>query len=218
MIKLGGSLLAEPGRLRGWLAAIADGAHGPCLVVPGGGPFADAVREAQAALGFADSLAHRLALDAMGHMAEAFCGIEPRLYRSAGLSSPLRGRAEGGCGAGGVLAVPSEPPPPLTPPRKGEGKAIPVWDPAALREGRPDIPETWDVTSDSLALWLARETGAARCVLVKSADAPPGRSPAELARLGLVDAAFPAFAARFAGAIALWGPSGVVPLGERAAA
>lgn len=93
-----------------------------------------------------------------------------------------------------------------------------VWDPARLKSGHPEIPETWDVTSDSLALWLARETGAARCVLVKSAAAPRDRSPAGLARLGLVDAAFPAFAARFAGRIELWDPSGVATLVDRIAA
>ncbi len=82
-----------------------------------------------------------------------------------------------------------------------------MWDPAALRTGHPDIAETWDITSDSLALWLAEEVGAAACILVKSLAAPPGTGPADWARLGLVDAAFPAFAARYRGTIRIEGPA-----------
>ncbi|WP_375454375.1 uridylate kinase [uncultured Methylobacterium sp.] len=198
VVKVGGSLCADPGRLAGLLAALAEGVHGRCVIVPGGGAFADAVRTAQAREGFDDAVAHRLALDAMARMAASFREIEPRLVRCAALSLPRRGGRES---AGGVL----------------ENEAL-VWDPTPLKAGHPDIPETWDVTSDSLALWLAAAVGAGRCVLVKSTDAPSGRSPAELARLGLVDAAFPAFAAAYAGAIEVWGPDGAVRLAHRIAA
>ncbi len=179
VVKLGGSLLADPARLRARLAQLAAGAAGPCLIVPGGGPFAEAVRTAQAALGFGDALAHRLALDAMGRMAEVFRAIEPGLE---------------------IFAT-------VLPSSAGEGSGARVWDPCALRAGHPDIPESWAVTSDSLALWLARETGARACILVKSADAPAGSGPADWARLGLVDAAFPAFAARYPGTIRIEGPA-----------
>ena len=181
VVKIGGSLLGDRARLLSALAALAAGAEGAVVVVPGGGPFAEAVRESQGRLGFCDSLAHRLALDAMGRVAEILCALEPALSRSA---DPAEATA---------LA------------RAGR---VPVWDPAALKAGHPDIPESWDVTSDSLALWLAERIGAGRCLLLKSADAPApaGADAAELARIGLVDAAFPAFAARFAGEIAIRGP------------
>lgn len=180
VVKLGGSLLADPERLRARLRRLASGVEGPCLIVPGGGPFADAVRTAQGALGFDDGLAHRLALDAMGRMAEVFLDLEPGLARCATS---------------------------LPPPSAGGGNAARVWDPSSLRAGHPDIPESWDVTSDSLALWLARQVGAAGCILVKSLAPPPGTGPAEWARLGLVDAAFPAFAARYRGTIRIEGPA-----------
>jgi 5-(aminomethyl)-3-furanmethanol phosphate kinase len=57
------------------------------------------------------------------------------------------------------------------------------------------IAASWAVTSDSLAAWLARRLGARRLVLVKSAAAPSAAAPAELAARGLVDAAFPDYAA-----------------------
>jgi aspartokinase-like uncharacterized kinase len=59
----------------------------------------------------------------------------------------------------------------------------------------PDIPESWEMTSDSLAAWLARKIGAARLVLVKSTAAPRPFDPAALAELGLVDRLFPGFLA-----------------------
>ncbi|MEH3148385.1 MAG: uridylate kinase [Methylobacterium frigidaeris] len=167
VVKIGGSLVAEGGRLRSLLRALADGAEGPCVVVPGGGGLADAVRAAQAALAFDDALAHRLALSAMAGTARILAALEPRLSVA---TDP-----------GAALA-------------RGE---IPVWDPSPLIDGHPDIPETWDVTSDSLALWLAAELRAARCLIVKSADPP---------RDDLLDAAFPVFAARFSGDILVRGP------------
>ncbi len=188
VIKIGGSLEADPHRRRALLAEIADGACGRCIVVPGGGTFASLVRAAQAQEVFSDAEAHRRALDAMGDAAGIFRGIEPRLV------------------------------PTLEPWAQTATVTACVWNPRLLRAGRPDIPETWDVTSDSLALWLAGRIAARRCVLVKSVDAPPGRDAASLAASGLVDAAFPAFAARFGGPIEIWGPNRRVAVEQRDAA
>ncbi|MCJ2138182.1 uridylate kinase [Methylobacterium sp. J-026] len=185
VVKVGGSLETDPHRRRALLASLADGALGRCIVVPGGGTFAGAVRAAQVRDRFSDAEAHRRALDAMSDAAGIFRGIEPRLVQSLdpwSETAPARAR---------------------------------VWNPRRLRAGHPDIPETWDVTSDSLALWLAREVGAERCVLVKSRDPAPGQDAAALAQDGLVDAAFPAFAERFAGRIEIWGPAQRVAVAPR---
>ena len=74
--------------------------------------------------------------------------------------------------------------------------------------GRPEIPESWSVTSDSLAAWLAGTLGAGALVLVKSADPPPGPlAAADLARRGLVDLAFPGFLAKAGCAAWYLGPA-----------
>lgn len=188
VVKIGGSLEADPHRRRALLTALADGVLGRCIVVPGGGTFAGAVRVAQAREGFSDAEAHRRALDAMSDAAGIFRGIEPRLVQSLepwAEAAPARAR---------------------------------VWNPRRLRAGRPDIPETWDVTSDSLALWLAAQVHAERCVLVKSVNAPGDHDAAALARVGLVDAAFPGFAARYGGPIEIWGPAEKVAVAVRDAA
>ncbi|KQP51381.1 uridylate kinase [Methylobacterium sp. Leaf108] len=189
VVKVGGSLLADPARLARLLSDLAEGREGAVVVVPGGGGFADAVRAAQAIARFDDGEAHRRALDAMGRMAACFIGIEPRL-RIAKTLAACRSLSEAG--------------------------ATPVWDPVMLRAGHPDIAESWAVTSDSLALWLAGEIGARACILEKSAAVPAGAGPAELAATGLVDAAFPDFARRFAGRIVVRGPGCAAP--DRAAA
>lgn len=181
VVKVGGSLLSDRSRLRAVLADLAAGRDGAAVIVPGGGPFADAVRATQAALGYGDRLAHHLALDAMAHMAAVFRAVEPRL-----------------AGPCSLAAIPAAI-------RAG---TVPVWSPAELKGGEDGIEESWSVTSDSLGLWLAARLGAARCVLVKSVPAPCEDDPEALARRGVVDAAFPHFAARFAGTIEIRGSRG----------
>jgi aspartokinase-like uncharacterized kinase len=60
--------------------------------------------------------------------------------------------------------------------------------------GAADIPQSWDVTSDSLAAWLAGKIGAERLLLVKQVEPPEGTvRAADLAERGIVDTAFANF-------------------------
>lgn len=152
------------------------------IVVPGGGAFADAVRGAQPALGLTDSAAHRMALLAMEQMAHAMADLAPAL-RPAQTLAALGAAAE-------------------------QGTAL--WFPAALTIGNAEIRESWDVTSDSLALWLATRLAAPRLLLVKAPGAAVPAASGTLAQqvsawtaAGLVDAAFATLASRFAGDIVL---------------
>ena len=61
VVKLGGSLTHDP-NLTDWLQALAPL---PVVIVPGGGPFADSVRDAQAVWRFSDQAAHDMAILAM---------------------------------------------------------------------------------------------------------------------------------------------------------
>ena len=68
-----------------------------------------------------------------------------------------------------------------------------MWAPFTLVANRRDIPQSWTVTSDSLALWLGRRLGAERVFVIKSIERRRSKMSAEqLARDGVVDAAFPA--------------------------
>ena len=70
VVKVGGGLLASPGHLDAVLAELADAASTRrLLVIPGGGPFADAVREVDRRLTLSDDAAHWMAVLAMDQYA-----------------------------------------------------------------------------------------------------------------------------------------------------
>jgi dihydroneopterin aldolase len=144
VVKLGGSLAASPA-LRQWLAALRR-YPGPLAIVPGGGPFADAVRSAQEALRFSDAAAHDMAIMAMEQYGRALCDLEPGLLPAATPQEAAAAHARG---------------------------AIAVWSPVAMTRANPQIPASWDMTSDSLAAWYAHEAGARALLLIKSVDFPP---------------------------------------------
>lgn len=172
IVKLGGSLFAAPA-LRTWLAALADARTGPWIVVPGGGPFADAIRELQPRLGLEDHTAHRMAILAMQQYALYLHQLEPRLPL-------LEDAAE-------MAAL---------------GDRAGLWLPWRLTGRDASIEASWDLTSDSLALLLARRLGAEELLLVKSGALPgPPATAASLAASGLLDAAFPRLAAGYHGRI-----------------
>ncbi len=75
VVKLGGSLFGEEAFGRLLDACAGAGA----IVVAGGGPFADSVRDAQRILGFHDGAAHRMALYAMEQAAEFVAARRPDL-------------------------------------------------------------------------------------------------------------------------------------------
>jgi dihydroneopterin aldolase len=160
IVKLGGSQASSP-RLRDWLDAIAPGA-GHVVLVPGGGPFADAVRDAQERMGFDDGAAHRMALLAMEQYGYALAALDGRLEPAADEDAIRRAMAAG---------------------------RVPVWMPSRMALAAPDIAESWDVTSDSLAAWLAIKLGAGRLVLIKRVDVDGRVDIAALSARGVVDPA-----------------------------
>jgi 5-(aminomethyl)-3-furanmethanol phosphate kinase len=168
VLKLGGSL-AGTRHLPAWVAAAAACAGG-VVIAPGGGAFADAVRRSQPKLGFDDRAAHRMALLAMEQYGCALASLDGAL-KLAETASAIRRCL-----------------------RAGE---VPVWSPARMVLGTPEIPCSWDVTSDSLAAWLAGKLGAARVILVKRARLRGDSASArQLVVRGVIDAAFPEFLRR----------------------
>jgi probable H4MPT-linked C1 transfer pathway protein len=145
VVKLGGGVLAHPEHFDAAVAAIAASSREHRLVVvPGGGPFADAVRNADRRLRIDDATAHWMAVLAMDQYAHL---IAARV--TGGVMVADAGEIADAIGAGHV--------PILAPYR---------W----LRAADP-LPHSWDVTSDSIAAWVAGALGATRLVLVKPAGA-----------------------------------------------
>jgi len=164
VVKLGGSHAHGP-HLKDWLAAIAAEA-GSIVLVPGGGPFADAVRAAQASMGFDDGAAHVMALMAMAQFGRALQSLNPAFRLTASRNAISRALKDG---------------------------KVPVWSPESMA-GAEALSESWDLTSDSLAAWLAGALRADRLVLVKHGrfDAAAYDVGALVAQ-GVVDPLFPRY-------------------------
>jgi dihydroneopterin aldolase len=167
VVKVGGSFAFSP-HLRDWVAAIANCA-GHIVIVPGGGPFADTVRAAQAQIGFDDRAAHRMGLLAMDQYGCAIKSLHEKLSLADSLDSIRRGLVD---------------------------RRVPVWLSSRMALDAADVPQCWDVTSDSLAVWLAGQIGAERLLLVKHVEPAHGTARAtDLAARGVLDRAFANFLA-----------------------
>jgi len=153
VIKLGGSV-THYGSLVKWLQLVVRWGDGKVIIVPGGGMYADAVRDFQrmrtemADGHISDQQAHALAVYAMDQMARSLVAMVPELTL---VRNPLE-IAESGWQHRGLVWLPSEM----------------ALNPVLASE--LVLPETWDVTSDSLAAWLAWQLEAAHLLLVKSDD------------------------------------------------
>lgn len=168
IVKLGGSL-AETADLQSWLGVLACFGGGRVIIVPGGGPFADQVRRSQDQWTFNDRTAHRMALLAMDQYGLMMTGIRGDLKAAASTEALERVLSQAG---------------------------VAVWLPSAMIVDNPSIPESWDLTSDSLAAWLANALNAKMLFLVKPLQ--PAESvitAAKMSSRGWVDPMFPVMTA-----------------------
>jgi dihydroneopterin aldolase len=179
VIKIGGSC-ASSLDLRRWTAAVAE-CGGQAVVVPGGGPFADAVRAAQPRMGFDDRAAHHMAMLGMEQFGYALASFDRRLAVADSMKDLER-----------VLSDAN----------------VPIWLPARIAMRAADIPASWQVTSDSLAAWLAGKLRAGRLILLKQVELP--RQPVAVNKLvekEIVDPAFPQFLKASGAAAFILGPA-----------
>lgn len=174
VVKLGGSLLDMPdlgARLRAWLVQQEPA---DTILVVGGGTLVEAIRRRQDTEGLTDGAAHWIAIRAMAEQAEMLRSVLPEHERLTDITLAHAQRLD---------------------------SDVRLWmlDPYRFmrevdsRHATP-LPESWDVTSDSIAARVAELCDADELVLLKSAQPPQG-SFAELASTGYVDRFFPQAAA-----------------------
>ena len=161
VIKLGGSLIAT-NTLLDCLNRIEQNYQGRAVViVAGGGVFAEQVRLAQQHWQFNDDCAHAMAILAMQQTAWLIKGLKPNFV----LVDSVR-----------VL--------------QQQREQISLWLPNVQELNQAGIAASWDVTSDSLAAWLASVLQAQELILVKSAVIDTQLSLEQLQIRGIVDKAF----------------------------
>jgi len=169
VIKLGGSLLSS-GSLKEWLSIIVEHGAGKVVIVPGGGIFADQVRDAQQKLKFDDKAAHQMALLAMEQYAYLLQSYAPDLSLSDSIEEIEK-----------AISL----------------NQVPVWLPFKMINPCQDVSINWNLTSDSLAIWLADKLNVEHTMLVKSVSASNtdyGNANArQLSESEMVDKDFPEF-------------------------
>jgi aspartokinase-like uncharacterized kinase len=190
VLKLGGSLLASPDlrqQLGGWWRHLQErpGGTSPWLVVVGGGEIVDVVRRWDQSFALTPRASHRLALSGMQ--------VTARLV-SALMEWPLLELPEPteACGANEWAGLLAHLTPRVQEPGVRDTHACPlIVDLSRAAMGDRSLPESWDLTSDSLAMWLATRLGAERLVLLKAVN--PLENPVKIGKicgLGWIDAYF----------------------------
>jgi len=163
IVKLGGSL-SQSDNLVKCLNRVEQNYQGRAVViVPGGGAFADQVRLAQNRWRFDDNTAHRMAILAMQQMALLIKG--------------LKGNFSIACSVADIR-------------KQLHRQKIVIWSPDIVELDNAAIQASWDITSDSLAAWLAKALSARELILVKSAIIDASLSLRQLANQNIVDKGF----------------------------
>lgn len=155
VVKVGGSL-SRGTNLRALCLLLGElGRERSLLVVPGGGPFADTVRDCDRRYGLSDDAAHWMAVLAMDQFGWLLADLIPG-------SEPVRDTES----ARGIAS---------------SGR-VPVLLPFGFLCRDDSLAHSWTVTSDSISARIAEWAGAPRLVLLKPVDPildGPGRREGE---------------------------------------
>ena len=143
VLKVGGSLGRGPALLPLCQTLSQLAASYRLLVVPGGGEFADLVRGHDRRYHLSESTAHRMALLAMDQYGHLLAELVPGSQPVPDLGAARQVAAAG---------------------------RVPVLLPAGLLIQADPLPNSWQVTSDSLGAWIAGLAGCGRFVLLKDVD------------------------------------------------
>jgi len=113
------------------------------IAVPGGGPFADQVREVYRQYHLNETAAHCMALLAMDQFGYLLNQLIPGSSLEADLESAMR---------------------------TAEAGRVAILLPASLIIRTDPVPNSWDVTSDSIAAWTASQMHCQKLILLKDVD------------------------------------------------
>lgn len=178
IVKVGGSLLTMPDLLERMTNWLSGEPRFNTLLIVGGGPLVDSVRELAALREYDSEFLHWLCVDLLDTSFRLMAAQLPNaiaMATKAALDREMdQWRREGDCVPKlGIVSVSAYY-------RQDEPRTLPI-----------ELPLTWDTTTDSLSALLAHRTRADELVLLKSCDVPADADWFELADRGVVDRAFP---------------------------
>jgi aspartokinase-like uncharacterized kinase len=144
VIKIGGSLAEDPERLRALCAKLSEFAKKYAIVVvPGGGRFADVVRDFDKRFTLSSEISHRMAVLGMDQFGLLLSQIIPN-SRATYLLNDAKQFSEIG--------------------------VVPVFLPSRLMFKEDPLENSWNVTSDSISMYVASRLHAAKVLLVTDVD------------------------------------------------
>jgi len=161
VIKIGGSLAEDPKRLRTLCTELSEFAKKyAIIVVPGGGKFADVVRDLDKCFTLAGEIAHRMAVLGMDQFGLLLCQIIPNSCATY-LLSDVKQFSEIG--------------------------VVPIFLPSRLMFKEEPLENSWDVTSDSIAAYVASRLHVAKVLLVTDVDGIFTKDPRKHADATLIE-------------------------------
>lgn len=143
VLKVGGSLIEDPDSLTKLCKELAFLAKDhKIVVVPGGGIFADTVRKIDKIYSLSDSTIHKMAILAMDQYGLFLSDITPESYVSYSLKET----------------------------NNSVNDKLPIFLPSRLMFCENPLENSWDVTSDTIAAYIANKLNTQKVVLVTNVD------------------------------------------------
>ena len=144
VIKVGGSLAEKPPLLKTLCNKLSEiSKKHSVIVVPGGSKFADVVREFDQKYGLSGDAANRMAILGMDQFGLLLSQIIPNSCTTYSLRDAKQ---------------------------LSEGNAVPIILPSKLMSRGTPLEPSWDVTSDSIAAYVASQLNPITLILVKDVD------------------------------------------------
>ncbi|MHA2299226.1 MAG: amino acid kinase family protein [Candidatus Hodarchaeales archaeon] len=170
-VKIGGSCLQHPRLLEQECKILSKVRN--VVIVPGGGCFADVVREQASKFNVGDTPAHWMAILAMNQ----FGYLLSKIVAGSLLCESIEN----------VQSV--------------QDTAIAIWLPYLDMRAKNPFPHSWDVSSDSIAAWLAVKLGSSFFVKITAfqGDLPPINVSTDslLQKTRLIDSFLPGYLDKF---------------------
>jgi len=178
VVKIGGSLFDYPGLAAAWNQWVSRESTMMTVMIAGGGPYADLVRQWDKQFQLSEETAHWMCVTSMSVTAAL---LHQQLSGSRLIDDwqeLIKWRSSDNPAGSSVFLVES------------------FLKTVETRLPGDSLPQTWAVSSDSIAARVAEVLSAEELVLCKSTSVPDGNDWQQLADKGFVDQYFPEIAAR----------------------
>jgi aspartokinase-like uncharacterized kinase len=144
VVKVGGSLATYPEKLKRLCTKLNEIAKKQkLLIVPGGGEFADTVRKHDKRFALSRVASHRMAILGMDQYGLLLSDLTPNSCVVCSLDEAKKAADAG---------------------------KLPVFLPSQLMLNEDPLENSWDVTSDSIAVYIAGKIGAGKVLLITDVD------------------------------------------------